>query len=67
MANQISPSLLSLHHLEHLDLSENDISGPAGRVPEFMGLLKNLNYLNLSGLTFTGVVPPHLGNLSKLH
>ena len=66
MAGQISPSLLSLQHLEHLDLSEN-ISGPAGRVPEFLGLLKNLNYLNLSGLTFTGMVPPHLGNLSKLH
>ncbi|KAF8676354.1 hypothetical protein HU200_047055 [Digitaria exilis] len=67
LAGQISPSLISLQHLERLDLSENDISGPAGRVPEFLGLLKNLRYLNLSGMTFTGEVPPQLGNLSKLH
>ncbi|KAF8665218.1 hypothetical protein HU200_054114 [Digitaria exilis] len=67
LAGQISPSLITLQHLQRLDLSENDISGPAGRVPEFLGLLKNLRYLNLSGMTFTGEVPPQLGNLSKLH
>jgi hypothetical protein len=67
LAGQISPSLLSLHHLEHLDLSLNNVSGPAGRLPEFLGLLKNLRYLNLSGTSFFGTVPPQLGNLSKLH
>lgn len=67
LTGQISSSLLSLCHLEHLDLSLNNISGPAGRVPEFLGLLKNLRYLDLSGTPFFGTVPPHLGNLSMLH
>ncbi|CAN6363171.1 unnamed protein product [Urochloa humidicola] len=32
LAGQISPSLTSSHHLEHLDLSLNNISAPAGHV-----------------------------------
>ncbi|CAN6278081.1 unnamed protein product [Urochloa humidicola] len=67
LKGQISPSLTSLHHLEHLDLSLNNLSGPAGHVPEFFGLLKNLRYLNLSRMAFSGRVPPQLGNLSNLH
>ncbi|TVT96843.1 hypothetical protein EJB05_57918, partial [Eragrostis curvula] len=67
LSGQISPSLLSLQHLEHLDLSMNNLSGPAGRMPGFLGLLKNLRYLNLSNMPFSGRVPPQLGNLSKLH
>ncbi|OEL22154.1 hypothetical protein BAE44_0016827, partial [Dichanthelium oligosanthes] len=67
LTGQISPSLLSLHYLERLDLSMNNISGPTGRMPDSLGLLKNLRYLNLSGMPFFGTVPPHLGNLSKLH
>ncbi|KAK2636764.1 hypothetical protein Ddye_031556 [Dipteronia dyeriana] len=35
-------------------------------IPEFTGLLKNLRYLNLSFVSFTGVVPSDLGNLSNL-
>ncbi|KAL6890301.1 hypothetical protein ACP4OV_009064 [Aristida adscensionis] len=35
-------------------------------MPEFLGSLANLRYLNLSGIPFSGKVPPHLGNLSKL-
>ncbi|CAM0150449.1 unnamed protein product [Urochloa decumbens] len=66
LVGQISPSLLSLYHLEHLDLSMNNVSGPASRVPEFLGLFRNLRYLDLSGMPFTGRVPPQLGNLSKL-
>jgi Leucine-rich repeat (LRR) protein len=31
-----------------------------------MGSMKNLRYLNLSGVPFNGSVPPQLGNLSKL-
>ncbi|XP_066341904.1 receptor-like protein 43 [Miscanthus floridulus] len=68
LSGQISPSLLSLHHLESLDLSLNNLSGPAGGgVPEFLGLLKNLRYLDLYGMPLSGSVPPQLGNLSKLH
>uniref|UniRef100_A0A0D3HN36 Leucine-rich repeat-containing N-terminal plant-type domain-containing protein n=1 Tax=Oryza barthii TaxID=65489 RepID=A0A0D3HN36_9ORYZ len=63
---KISHSLLSLHHLQHLDLSHNSLEGPTGDMPEFLGSLKSLRYLNLSGIPFHGLVPPHLGNLSNL-
>ncbi|KAF8732284.1 hypothetical protein HU200_016264 [Digitaria exilis] len=43
-----------------------EIRGQDGSIPEFLGSLKNLNYLNLSGVPFSGRVPPHLGNLSRL-
>ncbi|XP_066334833.1 receptor-like protein EIX2 [Miscanthus floridulus] len=66
LAGQISPSLLALDHLEHLDLSWNDLAGPTGRLPEFLGSLKNLKYLNLSHIPFYGGVPPQLGNMSRL-
>lgn len=62
----ITPSLLSLEHLERLDLSRNNLTGPGYRLPEFLGSLKSLRYLNLSDVPFTGMVPPQLGNLSKL-
>ncbi|XP_020114516.1 probable LRR receptor-like serine/threonine-protein kinase At4g36180 [Ananas comosus] len=65
LGGKISPSLLLLNHLEHLDLSLNNFSEI--RIPEFFGSLKNLRYLNLSGACFSAMVPPQLGNLSKLH
>jgi hypothetical protein len=66
LVGEISPSLLNLPHLKHLDLSLNTLPGRTGRVPEFLGSLKNLRYLNLSGIEFSGRVPPQLGNLSNL-
>ncbi|OAY71276.1 LRR receptor-like serine/threonine-protein kinase GSO1, partial [Ananas comosus] len=65
LGGKISPSLLLLNHLEHLDLSLNNFSEI--RIPKYFGSLKNLRYLNLSGACFSAMVPPQLGNLSKLH
>ncbi|KAF8676340.1 hypothetical protein HU200_047063 [Digitaria exilis] len=66
LVGEISDSLLSLEHLEYLDLSMNSLEGSSGRIPDLLGSFNNLKYLNLSGIPFTGRVPPHLGNLSKL-
>ncbi|XP_040259173.1 receptor-like protein EIX2 [Aegilops tauschii subsp. strangulata] len=63
---EISPSLLSLKHLKHLDLSMNCLLGPNSQIPHLLGSMGNLRYLNLSGIPFTGRVPSHLGNLSKM-
>ncbi|XP_062197942.1 receptor-like protein EIX1 [Phragmites australis] len=67
LTGEISRSLLSLQHLEYVDASLNNLQGPTGQVPEFLGSFKNLRYLDLSYIPFSGRVPPQLGNLSKLH
>uniref|UniRef100_A0A8R7QB43 Leucine-rich repeat-containing N-terminal plant-type domain-containing protein n=1 Tax=Triticum urartu TaxID=4572 RepID=A0A8R7QB43_TRIUA len=66
LVGEISPSLLSLKHLEHMDLSMNCLLGPNSHIPHLLGSMENLRYLNLSGIPFTGRVPSQLGNLSKL-
>ncbi|KAL5204514.1 hypothetical protein ABZP36_009385 [Zizania latifolia] len=67
LVGRISPSLLSLRRLRHLDLSRNYLEGsPPGPPPPFLGGLSSLRYLNLSGIFFSGEVPPQLGNLSML-
>ncbi|OQU80113.1 hypothetical protein SORBI_3007G080780 [Sorghum bicolor] len=66
LSGEISPSLLSLEYLEHMDLSSNSLTGPHGCIPQFLGSMKNMKYLNLSGIPFTGGVAPQLGNLSNL-
>ncbi|KAF7063131.1 hypothetical protein CFC21_069662 [Triticum aestivum] len=63
---KISPSLLSLKNLEYMDLSMNCLLGPNSHIPQFLGSMDNLRYLNLSGIPFTSRVPSQLGNLSKL-
>ncbi|CAI9300177.1 unnamed protein product [Lactuca saligna] len=62
--NEVKSSLAELRHLKHLDLSWNDFQG--SRIPEFIGSLKQLTYLNLSHAGFDGIIPPHIGNLSNL-
>jgi Leucine-rich repeat (LRR) protein len=64
LGGKISPSLLNLKHLSYLDLSQNNFTGNS--IPTFLGSLESLMYLNLSFSLFVGVVPPHLGNLSRL-
>ncbi|KAF6176260.1 hypothetical protein GIB67_023551 [Kingdonia uniflora] len=64
LRGKINPSLLDLKHLKSLDLSLNNFNGTS--IPEFIGSLQNLQYLNLSRAFFSGKLPRQLGNLSKL-
>ncbi|KAM0917935.1 hypothetical protein ACQ4PT_009331 [Festuca glaucescens] len=64
IGGEIRPSLLTLRHLDWLDLSENDFGGKP--IPEFIGDLRSLTYLILSDSNFGGQIPPHIGNLSNL-
>ncbi|KAF2293775.1 hypothetical protein GH714_004623 [Hevea brasiliensis] len=61
---QLRESLLGLPYLSYLDLSSIDFNQVP--IPEFIGSLSNLKYLDLSNANFKGIVPDHLGNLSSL-
>nr|XP_011463260.1 PREDICTED: receptor-like protein 12 [Fragaria vesca subsp. vesca] len=65
LSGKINPSLLSLKHLYYLDLSWNDFRGI--HIPNFLGKLTSLRYLNLSYASFSGEIPHFLGNLSNLN
>ncbi|KAL1194750.1 Receptor-like protein EIX2 [Cardamine amara subsp. amara] len=60
----IHPSLARLKFLSYLDLSSNDFNGL--EIPEFIGHIVSLRYLNLSSSSFSGEIPVVLENLSKL-
>ncbi|KAM3744068.1 hypothetical protein ACB098_06G024000 [Castanea mollissima] len=62
---KINPSLLDLKHLFYLDLSYNNFG--LFPIPEFLGSMKSLRYLNLFGAGFGELIPPQIGNLSNLH
>jgi uncharacterized protein YjbI with pentapeptide repeats len=64
LTGEINPTLLSLRHLTHLDLSNNEFSNLD--IPKFIGSFESLVYLNLSLSRFQGVIPYELGNLSQL-
>ncbi|KAE8766825.1 LRR receptor-like serine/threonine-protein kinase GSO1 [Hordeum vulgare] len=64
LEGNISSSLLGLQHLQYLDLSCNGYDKI--QIPEFMGSLHQLRYLDLSSSRFIGRIPPQLGNLSNL-
>ncbi|ONI23057.1 hypothetical protein PRUPE_2G167600 [Prunus persica] len=60
----ISPKLIELQHLQHLDLGEIDFNG--SQVPDSVGSLTNLRYLDLSSCNFGGQIPSQIGNLTQL-
>ncbi|XP_048423948.1 receptor-like protein EIX2 [Pyrus x bretschneideri] len=65
LGGKINASLLSLKHLNYLDLSQNVFD--SNQIPKFIGELKSLQYLNLSYASFGGEIPSSLGNLSSLN
>ena len=50
LRGEISPSLLELDHLTHLDLSCNDFE--ESRIPPFLGFLSRMQYLKLFPLNW---------------
>ncbi|KAF2323456.1 hypothetical protein GH714_035535 [Hevea brasiliensis] len=64
LGGEINRSLLDLTNLYYLDLSMNEFWDT--KIPDFLGSLKMLKYLNLSSAAFVGNIPHHLGNLSTL-
>ncbi|CAA3001012.1 Hypothetical predicted protein [Olea europaea subsp. europaea] len=64
LKGKISIWLLEIHHLKRLDLSFNDFN--YSRIPQFIGSLGRLQYLDLFDSNFIGEIPHHLGNLSEL-
>ncbi|KAJ9159254.1 hypothetical protein P3X46_024771 [Hevea brasiliensis] len=64
LSGEIRPSVLKIKSLQYLDSSLNTFNQIP--IPEFLGSLQSLQYLNLSKAGFSGAVPPALGNLSSL-
>ncbi|KAM6555087.1 hypothetical protein CsatB_015849 [Cannabis sativa] len=62
LGGEIDSSLAELHHLKELYLSDMNIS----RIPKFIGSFKELTNLDLSYNPISGIIPPQLGNLTKL-
>ncbi|GKB97937.1 ribonuclease H-like domain-containing protein [Tanacetum coccineum] len=60
---EISPSLLNLSLMNHLDLSHNSFYGA---IPMFIGSLTKLAYLDLSYNHLNGTIPISIGSLTKL-
>ncbi|KAJ9158877.1 hypothetical protein P3X46_024421 [Hevea brasiliensis] len=55
LQGELMDSLVHLPYLSHLDLSHNDFYQTL--IPEFIGSLSNLKYLNLSHANFRGTIP----------
>ncbi|KAJ0806702.1 putative non-specific serine/threonine protein kinase [Helianthus annuus] len=61
LRGKISPSLLNLSYLNHLDLYGNFFNGT---IPMFIGSMTRLKYLDLSNNNFTGTVPMFIGSMT---
>ncbi|XP_027924118.1 receptor-like protein EIX2 [Vigna unguiculata] len=57
-------SLFALQNIQHLDLSYNYFIG--SHIPQLMGSLTNLRYLNLYNSFFSGSIPIEIGSLTHL-
>ncbi|KAJ6887719.1 receptor-like protein Cf-9 [Populus alba x Populus x berolinensis] len=57
-------TLFSLHHLQKLDLSDNDFN--SSHISSRFGQFSSLTHLNLNFSIFTGQVPSEISHLSKL-
>eukprot|EP00258_Populus_trichocarpa_P032721 XP_024448740.1 receptor-like protein Cf-9 homolog [Populus trichocarpa] len=57
-------TLFSLHHLQQLDLSDNDFN--SSHISSRFGQFSNLTLLNLNYSIFAGQVPSEITHLSKL-
>ncbi|XP_027924073.1 receptor-like protein EIX1 [Vigna unguiculata] len=64
MRGEIHKSLMELPQLQYLNLSSNLFED--SHIPEFLGSLKNLKYLDLSSCYFGGEIPSQFGSLSHL-
>uniref|UniRef100_A0A0R0G0L3 Uncharacterized protein n=1 Tax=Glycine max TaxID=3847 RepID=A0A0R0G0L3_SOYBN len=64
MSGEIHQSLMELQQLKYLNLSWNSFQGRG--IPEFLGSLTNLRYLDLSFSHFGGKIPTQFGSLSHL-
>ncbi|VVA19416.1 PREDICTED: LRR receptor [Prunus dulcis] len=60
----ISPKLIELHRLQHLALPWIDFTG--SQIPDIIGSLSNLRYLDLSWTYFQGKFPSQVRNLTNL-
>ncbi|KAK1435254.1 hypothetical protein QVD17_01015 [Tagetes erecta] len=63
LEGKISPLLLNLSYLNHLDLSGNSFSGT---IPIFFGSMTQLVYLDLSFSFFSGTIPKFIGSMTWL-
>uniref|UniRef100_A0A7N0T5M9 Leucine-rich repeat-containing N-terminal plant-type domain-containing protein n=1 Tax=Kalanchoe fedtschenkoi TaxID=63787 RepID=A0A7N0T5M9_KALFE len=64
LSGDLSSSITDLKYLTYLNLAYIDFQNKP--IPEFIGLMERLTYLDLSCSLFGGVIPPQLGNLSNL-
>eukprot|EP00256_Glycine_max_P067445 XP_025982040.1 receptor-like protein EIX2 isoform X2 [Glycine max] len=64
MSGEIHKSLMELQQLKYLNLSWNSFQGRG--IPEFLGSLTNLRYLDLEYCRFGGKIPTQFGSLSHL-